>query len=205
MGQGLNNRQACLQVGVHHDRDAVEQGPEHGEPHEQGHPLSAAISARYLPEEKRIRIGDLHAAGQSQRFVAADWGAARRRSAGRSAATSAAPGTTVRSALHRRAVARRPSAEIGQTGPRPRVAERRARKTRAPVEPAADLPLATALVPRPDRDASGARSHLPSPSRAGMRRNCDGNLPRHCGRAAPAQTPPPTGHPPTGQHQMIRR
>ena len=36
MAQGLNNYQACLQIGVHPEHwFAVEQGPQHGRPHRQ--------------------------------------------------------------------------------------------------------------------------------------------------------------------------
>ncbi len=81
MAQGLNNHQACLQIGVHpttgsrwskgrnmvdHTGKARYYPPIHAEP--------VAISARYLSEEERILIGDLLAAGHSQRSVAVQLG-----------------------------------------------------------------------------------------------------------------------------------
>ncbi len=52
-----------------------------------------------MSEEERILIGDLLAAGHTQRSVAVELGRrAPRRSAGKSAATPAAPGSTGRSA-----------------------------------------------------------------------------------------------------------
>jgi IS30 family transposase len=78
MAQGLNNHQACLQIGVHpttgsrwsKGRNMVDHTgkpryypPVHAEP--------KAISPRYLSEDERILIGDLLAAGHSQRSVAA--------------------------------------------------------------------------------------------------------------------------------------
>ncbi len=77
-GSGLNNHQACLQIGVHpttgsrwskgrnmvdHTGKARYYPPVHAEP--------KAISPRYLSEEERVLIGDLLAAGYSQRSVAA--------------------------------------------------------------------------------------------------------------------------------------
>ena len=81
MAQGLNNHQACLQIGVHpttgmrwsKGRNMVDHTgkdryypPIHAEP--------AAGSPRYLAEEERILIGDLLAAGLTQRSVAAELG-----------------------------------------------------------------------------------------------------------------------------------
>jgi len=78
MAQGLNNHQACLRIGVHpttgsrwskgrnmvdHTGKARYYPPVHAEP--------KAISPRYLSEEERVLIGDLLAAGYSQRSVAA--------------------------------------------------------------------------------------------------------------------------------------
>jgi hypothetical protein len=78
MAQGLNNHQACLPIGVHpstgwrwskgrnmvdHTGKARYYPPIHAEP--------KAFSPRYLSEEERILIGDLLAAGHSQRSVAA--------------------------------------------------------------------------------------------------------------------------------------
>jgi IS30 family transposase len=81
MAQGLNNRQACLQIGVQpttgmrwrkgrnmvdHTGKARHYPPINAEP--------PAISPRYLSEEERILIGDLLAAGRTQRSVAAQVG-----------------------------------------------------------------------------------------------------------------------------------
>ncbi len=78
MTQGPNNHQACLLIGVHpttgmrwrkgrnsvdHKGKARYYPPIHAEP--------AASSPRYLSEEERIQIGDLLAAGHTQRSVAA--------------------------------------------------------------------------------------------------------------------------------------
>lgn len=78
MAQGLNNHQACLQIGVHpttgsrwskgrnmvdHNGTARYYPPVHAEP--------KLISPRYLSEDERILIGDLLAAGHTQRSVAA--------------------------------------------------------------------------------------------------------------------------------------
>ena len=77
MAQGLNNNQACLIVGVNpttgmrwtkgrnmvdHTGKARYYPPIHAEP--------VAVSPRYLSEEERILIGDLLAAGHTQRSVA---------------------------------------------------------------------------------------------------------------------------------------
>ena len=77
MAQGLTNHQACLQIGVHpttgsrwskgrnmvdHTGKARYCPPVHAEP--------KATSPRYLSEDERILIGDLLAAGHSQRSVA---------------------------------------------------------------------------------------------------------------------------------------
>src|ERR1700712_5243269 len=81
MAQGMNNHQACLLIGVHRTtgmrwskgRNMVDppgkarySPPIHAEP--------AATSPRYLSEEERILIGDLLAAGHTQRSVAAELG-----------------------------------------------------------------------------------------------------------------------------------
>ena len=78
MAQGLNNNQACLIVGVNpatgmrwtkgrnmvdHTGKARYYPPIHAVP--------VAVSPRYLSEEERILIGDLLAAGHTQRSVAA--------------------------------------------------------------------------------------------------------------------------------------
>ncbi len=147
MAQGLNNHQACLQIGVHpttgsrwsKGRNMVDHTgkpryypPVHGEP--------KAISPRYLSEDERILIGDLLAAGHSQRSVGVQLRAVR------GAPQSAGPPAP---------------AEIGQTGPRRAITRLRAGPPGAAVEPAADLPRPADRVPRPTGEAFGARDHLP--------------------------------------------
>jgi len=90
---------------VDHTGKARYYPPIHAEP--------VAISPRYLSEEERILIGDLLAAGLTQRAVAAQLGRNPSTISREFAATSAAPGTTGRSA-HRKALARRPRPRSGK-------------------------------------------------------------------------------------------
>jgi len=182
MAQGLNNHQACLLIGVNpttgmrwskgrgmvdHTGKARYYPPIHAEP--------VAISTRFLSEEERILIGDLLAAGHTQRSVAAQL----RRSP---STISREIGRNISGAgnyrpfgAHRKALARRPRAQIGQTGPRQRLAGLRTGQVGAAVEPAADLPRPADRVPRPDREAPGAERHLPGSVRAPDAVNCAGN------------------------------
>ncbi len=172
MAQGLNNHQACLQIGVHpttgsrwsKGRNMVDHTgkarypPVHAEP--------KAISPRYLSEEERVLIGDLLAAGYSQRSVAAQLrrspstisggGSPQHQRRGELPAVRGAPQSAGPPA----------PAEIGQTGPRPATTRLRAGQVGAAVEPAADLPRTADRVPRPTGEAFGARDHLPGPLRA---------------------------------------
>jgi len=124
MAQGLNNHQACLLIGVNpttgmrwskgrnmvdHTGKARYYPPVHAEP--------KVISPRYLSEDERILIGDLLAAGHSQRSVAVQLG--------RSPSTISGGGPTQHQrrrelpAVRRAPQSPRPTApaQIGQTGP----------------------------------------------------------------------------------------
>jgi len=192
MAQGLNNHQACLLIGVNpttgsrwskgrnmvdHTGKARYYPPVHAEP--------KAISARYLSEEERVLIGDLLAAGYSQRSVAAQLrrspstisggGSPQHQRRGELPAVRGAPQSAGQPA----------PAEIGQTGPRPATTRLRAGPPGAAVEPAADLPRTADRVPRPTGEAFGARNDLPGPLRAPDAVNCDGSWPGRCGPGGP--------------------
>ena len=208
MAQGLNNNQACLIVGVNpttgmrwskgrnmvdHTGKARYYPPIHAEP--------VAISPRYLSEEERILIGDLLAAGHTQRSVAAQLRRSPSTISREIRRNISGAGNYRPFGAHRKALARRPRPRSGKLASRQRVAGLRPGQARAAVEPAADLPRTTDRVPRPDRKASGARNHLPGPLRAGTRRTATGAGPGAADRAGPAQAAPPRRRPPARQHR----
>ncbi len=156
MAQGLNNHQACLQIGVHpttgmrwrkgrtmvdHTGKARYYPPVHAEP--------AVSSPRYLSEETRILIGDPLAAGRTPRSVAAELRRSPSTISREIRRNTSGAGSYRPFGAHRKALARRTPASIGQTSPRQRVAGLRAIQARAAVEPAADLPRTTDRIPLP--------------------------------------------------------
>ena len=104
MKQGPNNSEACRLLGIHRKTG---QRWRHGRRHRvRGReyyyrPISApplTVSARFLSEDERVRIADLHRAGGRHGRSPPSWAATRRRSAGSCAATAdPAPGSTGRS------------------------------------------------------------------------------------------------------------
>src|SRR6478672_4983510 len=82
MKQGWNNNDACRSVGVCRKtgtrwrlgRTETKNGHVHSYPAVE--PVNTAISARFLSEQERVRIADLHRAGKSMRFIAAELGRA---------------------------------------------------------------------------------------------------------------------------------
>src|SRR6476469_6836511 len=82
MKQGWNNNDACLSVGVCRKtgtrwrlgRTETKNGHVHSYPAVE--PVNTAISARFLSEQERVRIADLHRAGKSMRFIAGELGRA---------------------------------------------------------------------------------------------------------------------------------
>ncbi len=121
MAQGLNNHQAGLLIGVNpttgmrwrkgRSMDHTGKGryypPIHAEP--------VAISARCLSEEERILIGDLLAAGHSQRSVAVQLGRSPSiRSAAEIRRNISGAGNYRPFGAHRKALARRPRPRSGK-------------------------------------------------------------------------------------------
>ena len=82
MKQGWNNNDACRSVGVCRKtgtrwrlgRTETKNGHVHSYPAVE--PVNTAISARFLSEQERVWIADLHRAGKSMRFIAAELGRA---------------------------------------------------------------------------------------------------------------------------------
>jgi len=82
MKQGWNNNDACRAVGICRKtgtrwrlgRTETKNGHVHSYPAVE--PVNTAISARFLTEQERVRIADLHRLGKSMRFIAAELGRA---------------------------------------------------------------------------------------------------------------------------------
>ncbi len=198
MAQELNNHQAGLQIGVNpttgsrwskgrnmvdHTGKARYYPPIHAEP--------VPISPRYLSEDERFLIGDLLAAGHSQRSV------------------DDLPGGPPQHQYRRKLPAVRGApqsprppapAAIGQTGPRQRLAGLRAGQVGAAVKPAADLPRTARRVSQPKGKAPGARDHLPCPSTCRDVVSCAGSWPGVADRLGPTQAAPPRRCTPTAAY-----
>jgi transposase len=121
MRQGLNNSEACRLVGIHrstgqhwrHGRRLRNKGREY-----YYRPITApprTVSARFLSEDERVRIADLHRLGWSTRAIA--------RKLGRDPSTisrelrrtpTPSPAPTGHLAAHRRALGRRPRPRPGK-------------------------------------------------------------------------------------------
>ncbi len=121
MPQGLNSHQACLQIGVNpttgmrssKGRNMVDATgkaryypPIHAEP--------VAISPRYLSEEERILIGDLLAAGDTQRSVAAQLRRSPSTISREVRRNTSGAGNYRPFGAHRKALARRPRPRSGK-------------------------------------------------------------------------------------------
>ena len=82
MKQGWNNNDACRSVGVCRKtgtrwrlgRTETKNGHVHSYPAVE--PVNTAISARFLSEQERVRIADLHRVGKSMRVIAGELGRA---------------------------------------------------------------------------------------------------------------------------------
>ena len=114
MKQGWNNNDACRAVGICRktgtrwrlSRTETKNGHTHSYPAVE--PITTTgNSKRFLSEQERVRIADLHRGGKSMRFIAAEMGGPCRRSAGNCFATATRPGTgtsrTPRTGLQQRA------------------------------------------------------------------------------------------------------
>lgn len=95
IARGVPNAEACRVVGINrrtgtrwrHGRDITNSSGRRLHSPPVITRRKAEISERYLSENERVRIADLHRAGHSVRSVASELGRTRRRSAGNCAAT----------------------------------------------------------------------------------------------------------------------
>ena len=184
MAQGLNNHQACLQIGVHsstgsrwskgrnmvdHTGKARYYPPIHAEP--------KAISPRYLSEEERILIGDLLAAGHTQRSVAAQLRRSPSTISREIRRNISSAGNYRPFGAHRKALARRPrprSGKLAHDNDLRDFVQAKLEQRWSPQQICHALPIE---FPGQRRQAPGAERHLPGPLRAGTRRTTAGTHP----------------------------
>src|SRR6195952_5575703 len=117
----MSNHRACLEIGVHpttgmrwskgrnmvdHTGKARYYPPIHAEP--------GATSPRYLSEEERILIGDLLAAGHTQRSVAAELGRSPSTISREIRRNTSSAGNYRPFGAHRKALSRRPRPRAGK-------------------------------------------------------------------------------------------
>jgi len=177
MAQGMNNHQACLLIGVHpttgmrwrdgrkmvdHTGKARYYPPIHAEP--------GATSPRYLSEEERIQLGDLLAAGHTQRSVAAQLGRSPSTISREIRRNISGAGNYRPFSAHRKALARRPRPRAGKLAQDSVLwdfVQAKLKQRWSPQQICHALPI---LFPGEKKRHLVHENHLPGALRAGTRR-----------------------------------
>ncbi len=170
IASGVSSLQACRMVGIN---------PRTGKRWRHGRTITSSsgrrlhyppvinapareISPRFLSEDERVAIADLHRRGRGVRAIARGGGPGPGDDQP-GVTPQPRPGQQPVPAVCRAADGGRPPspARARQAGRRCRAGRVRGAASAAPVEPGADLPRAARAVSRPTRPPPGARDHLP--------------------------------------------